>query len=118
MLNNTSFSSDRNFHDNDHFPHGINRSGEFTRQQAELLIKHGWAYKALAEGSRAPVTVEEEQFVAVIQGKKAAETAHEKAWQLYCKKISQPKPNVSSPYLGYKSLSTSDYEASADDDFE
>lgn len=86
MDNIPSFDSNRKFYGDDYFPYGIDRSGEFSREQANLLIRHGWAYRALAEGSRLPVTPEEEAFVSVCQGEQAAETTHEKVWMLFCSK--------------------------------
>lgn len=97
MTNNRSFSSDRNFYGDEHFPYGLNRSGEFTHVQAELLIKHGSAYEAIDNGSRTPVTDEEKRFRAVCRGECPAESPHEKVWQLYLAKISRGKPNVQSP---------------------
>lgn len=112
MTNILSFDSNRKFYADDHFPYGISRSGEFTREYASLLTEHGWAYQTLAEGSRVPATPEEKAFVAVCRGKKAAETSHEKAWMLFCSKISAPKAMISSPLIGSKSEST------FNDDFE
>tara|TARA_B100000446_G_C10479348_1_gene315361 strand:- start:302 stop:595 length:294 start_codon:yes stop_codon:yes gene_type:complete len=96
MTNIAPFYSERKFYGDGHFPYGIDRSGEFTREQANFLLNHGWAYQALAEGSRTPVTPEEEVFVAVCRGEKPPKTAHEKAWMLFCTKISLSKEAISS----------------------
>ncbi len=118
MANIPSFDSNRKFYGDGYFPYGIDRSGEFTREQANLLIEHGWAYQALAEGSRAPATKEEEAFVAVCRGEQAPATAHEKLWMLFCSKTSAPKAMVSSALVGSKPVKGTDSEPTVDDDFE
>lgn len=118
MANISSFYSNRKFYADEHFPYGIDRSGEFTSCQANLLIKHGMAYKALAEGGRVPETPEEEVFVAVCQGKRAPTTDHEKVWVLFCTKTAFPKGVVGSPYSGSKSQNHGIPEMSFNDDFE
>ena len=99
MADSGSFSTDRQFNPRQYFPYGIARSGEFTCEQAELLVNHGHAYQALADGSRAPVTPEEARFVAVCRHERAPESAHERAWSLFCAKISRPKSAVHSPLI-------------------
>lgn len=118
MANIPSFDSSRKFYGDAHFSYGIDRSGEFTREQANLLIEHGWAYQALAEGSRVPVTKEEEAFVAVCRGEQAPATVHEKVWMLFFSKISAPKAMVSSALVGNKPVKGTDSEPTVDDDFE
>ena len=118
MANIPAFYSERKFYGDGHFPYGIDRSGEFTREQADLLLLHGWAYQALAEGSRAPVTKEEEAFVAVCLGEQTPQTVHEKVWALFCSKISAPKATVGSPLVGSKPLMAANSETRLDDDFE
>lgn len=95
-----SFLTDRVFYAQEHFPYGLGRSGEFTSEQAELLAAHGYAYEALANGSRSPVTEEEARFVKVCRGKCAAKSPHEKAWQRYCAKTKAPGSTYQSPLMG------------------
>lgn len=78
-----SFHSNKRFFDDEHFPYGFDRSGEFTSSQAQLLTSHGRAYKALAIGAQNPVTQEEEAFVEFCRGLKEAESLHEKTWKKY-----------------------------------
>ena len=118
MANIPSFDSNRKFYGDDYFSYGIDRSGEFTLKQANLLIQHGWAYLALAQGTRVPATPEEETFVAVCRGEQVPETIHEKVWMLFCSKISLPKTMPSSPLVGSKLLKGANPEPSIDDDFE
>lgn len=117
MTDIASFSSNRKFYDDARFPYGIDRSGEFTRQHANLLLNHGWAYLALAEGSRAPATPEEKAFVLVCHGEREAVTEHQVVWQLYSAKISAPKSSVSSPHIGSQSLAGNDPGINIDHDF-
>src|SRR5690606_17364200 len=77
-----SFACQKKFFDDRNYPHGFQRSGDFTRTQAQLLESKGVAMKALHEGSRQPQTAEEEHFVAVCQGKESATTDIEKTWAL------------------------------------
>lgn len=116
MRNIASFSSKRKFYGDSQFPYGIDRSGEFSRQQASLLMSHGWAYLELAEGIRVSVTPEEKAFVAVCRGEREPKTEHERVWRLYCITISRLKGSVSSPLVGYKSLAGSGLEISLNDD--
>ena len=36
-----SFIASHTFYDDDNFPHGLHRSGDFTRRQADVLTEHG-----------------------------------------------------------------------------
>jgi uncharacterized protein YifE (UPF0438 family) len=116
MENIPSFYSERKFYGDSHYPYGIDRSGEFTREQVDLLLQHGWAYQALAEGSRAPGTEEEEAFVAVCRGEQAAKTVHERVWVLFCGKTSAPKMMIGSPLAGSKPPIGLSSEEHLDDD--
>lgn len=82
-----SFSSPKRFFDSKHFPHGFARSGDFTRTQAQTLESIGIALKALAEGSRDPMTNEEEKFVDFCRHQLAPSTDIERAWFAYCKAL-------------------------------
>lgn len=82
-MNQPSFASDKKFFDTRNYPQGFQRSGDFTRIQAQLLEMKGAAFKALHEGTRAPATPEEEHFVLVCQGKETASTDTEKVWAQY-----------------------------------
>lgn len=78
-----SFLSSKRFFDDEHFPYGFERSGEFTSVQAELLTSHGRAYKALAGGEQDPSNEDEKNFVLFCKGLREAETQHEKIWKKY-----------------------------------
>lgn len=78
-----SFVSDKKFFDTRNYPQGFQRSGDFTRNQAQLLEAKGNALKALHEGTRAPATPEEEQFVTTCLGQRQPSTDLEKTWSVY-----------------------------------
>ncbi|WP_207062150.1 DUF413 domain-containing protein [Motiliproteus sp. SC1-56] len=80
-----SFVSGTKYYDDENFPYGFDRSGEFTSAQVAILTQKGSALKALALGQRAPVTAEEEAFVAFCRGDRGAESAIERAWERYCR---------------------------------
>ncbi len=115
MSNSAHFQSSKKFYATEHFPYGIDRSGEFTREQTQLLIDHGTAYQALADGTREPVSSLETDFVAFCQGEKEAVSKHEKVWQLFCSKISRPRSTVKSPLATIKSKPVDLSEGFADE---
>ena len=78
-----SFTSDKKFFDDRNYPHGFQRSGDFTRVQAQLLESKGAAMKALHEGTRKPQTPEEERFVQTCQGAEKPVSDIEKTWAVY-----------------------------------
>lgn len=78
-----SFASDKKFFDTRNYPQGFQRSGDFTRNQAQLLEAKGQALKALYEGTRAPATPEEEQFIATFSDGKTPSSDIEKTWSIY-----------------------------------
>ena len=78
-----SFVTKKRFYDDVNFPFGIDRSGEFTRAQAEYLTLYGHAYLELYNGSRKPANKEEKDFISAFHGKKQARTVHELTWKAY-----------------------------------
>jgi uncharacterized protein YifE (UPF0438 family) len=77
------FKSDKKFFDDLNFPYGIDRSGDFTRQQADILLNCGCTLQALEAGTLAPVTATQKEFVLMIEGQKAPESEIEKVWAKY-----------------------------------
>lgn len=77
------FQSDKKFFDDVNFPYGIERSGDFTRQQADILLTCGRTLEALENGSRLPETQSQQDFVLVVEGKKPATTEVERVWAKY-----------------------------------
>ncbi len=95
MAEYTSFQSDRAFFAREQFPYGLDRSGEFTRDQVQLIKAHGYAYRALDRGERQPENKEEREFVAFCHGQKTAESKHERVWNRFRAATSKPIINVS-----------------------
>lgn len=83
-----SFQTNCRFTDDEHFPYGFARSGEFTIEQANLLEAHGHAYTELAKGVRKPVNQLEIDFVIFCRGDKYADSVHERVWKRYQLSIS------------------------------
>jgi len=81
------FLTEKRFEDKLNFPYGFYKSGDFTIEQAQLLELNGTAYAELASGMRQPEGKTEKEFVAFCQGKKAAQTIHERIWKRYRAKI-------------------------------
>jgi uncharacterized protein YifE (UPF0438 family) len=78
-----SFLAEKRFFDDKNYPRGFGRSGDFTKVEAALLEAEGRAMKALYDGSRAPVTEEEEAFVAACKGEQQATSPQAKVWIKY-----------------------------------
>lgn len=83
MTTQTSFSGYGRFFDDANYPYGFARSGDFSRNQADLLEQYGNALKALHQGDCQPRDEQEARFVEVCQGQQAAQSPLEKAWLLY-----------------------------------
>ncbi|WP_420598559.1 DUF413 domain-containing protein [Neptuniibacter sp.] len=81
------FRTEKRFEDKCHFPYGFLKSGDFTIEQARILELKGHAYAELASGERMPKGETEREFVAFCQGKKEAQTIHERVWQRYQSKV-------------------------------
>ena len=89
MHHSTAFKANAKFYADEDYPYGIDRSGEFTVEQCELLLHYGVAYEALDKGLRQPVNDEERRFVAVCRKEKAPVTVHERTWMHFCLKTQQ-----------------------------
>ena len=86
-----SFLTNRRFYDDKNYPRGINRSGDYSISEVQILEKHGVALLEIANGKREAVTDEEKQFKAVCDGERAAQTKIEKTWLKYQNKVLSPK---------------------------
>lgn len=86
-----SFVVTRRYFDDEHYPHGFARHGDYTIKEAQALEQFGQAFKALDLGERKPKTAEEKAFVAFCRGKHPAETFYEKVWAKYRAKIASSK---------------------------
>lgn len=84
-----SFTCTKKYYDDQNFPRGFHRSGDFTRAQADILESKGVVLKALHEGRQAPATEEESQFLSMCQEQQEAQTPIEKAWKSYLSALSR-----------------------------
>ncbi|ASM48896.1 hypothetical protein PESP_a0672 [Pseudoalteromonas espejiana DSM 9414] len=80
-----AFVSQRQFYDDQNFPRGFSRSGNFTLLEASILEQHGVVLKGLYNKTLAPQNAYQEQFVAVAFGAQEAANPIEKAWVKYLK---------------------------------
>lgn len=78
-----SFKSDKKFFDYRNYPQGFQRSGDFTRIQAQLLESKGNTLKALSDGTQPPQTPEEERFIATCLKTELPVSDIEKTWAQY-----------------------------------
>lgn len=104
-----SFEATRKYYDDQNFPHGFRRSGDFTRAQADILEAKGVTLKALHEGIQSPRTDDEKNFVLMCQDKRAATTPIEKAWRAYLKALGRKQV-----YFTASSAAVSDADADVD----
>ena len=65
-----AFVSQRQFYDDQNFPRGFSRSGNFTLLEASILEQHGVVLKGLYNKTLAPQNTLQEQFVDVVCGSK------------------------------------------------
>lgn len=76
------------FYDDLHFPSGFARSGYFSQQEAEILLRSGRRLSELWKGIH-PETELEVEFVKFCQGLKEADNQYEKAWANYLETINR-----------------------------
>jgi uncharacterized protein YifE (UPF0438 family) len=107
-----SFDTAKKFFDDANFPRGFHRSGDFTRQQADILENMGDALKALHEGTRGAQTDEETRFVEFCRDKLEPLNAVERAWASYCKALARKQIY----FTASSSASEADYENAETDD--
>ncbi len=80
-----AFVSQRQFFDDQNFPRGFGRSGNFTLLEASILEQHGVVLKGLHNKALEPQNEHQQQFVAVISGALEPTNAIERAWVKYLK---------------------------------
>lgn len=71
------------FTDNRNYPYGLERSGDYSIREAQLLHRLGETFRRLEVGEHKPVNEVEEQFIKMIKGEKEATTDCEKLWLKY-----------------------------------
>ena len=102
----------RMFSDAKNYPYGFSRSGDFSINESKALAQYGCLIAALVDGQIEAQTVEDSQLMAAAFGKKEPESAAEKAWVKYQKRINRPK--LGSVYGNHRPIVADD--DSEDDD--
>ena len=77
------FEPSRLFFDDDHFPHGFKKCGDFTVRESDLLSTFGSIMRDLHSGKCQPSNPIQARFIDICQGKNAAESPLEKVWLKY-----------------------------------
>ncbi|KZZ46590.1 hypothetical protein A3758_36625, partial [Oleiphilus sp. HI0118] len=72
-----SLVSGKSFRDDKNFPHGFSRSGNFSRNESDLLTRAGAVANALANGTLEPTSKAQKQLLAVCRGERDASTEFE-----------------------------------------
>ena len=81
----------RMFSDPKNYPYGFSRSGDFSINESKALTQYGCLMAALVDGEIAPETPEDHEFLQAAYGYQKPETAMEKAWVRYQRRINRPK---------------------------
>ncbi|GAA0358157.1 DUF413 domain-containing protein [Bowmanella denitrificans] len=102
----------RQFLDPKNYPYGFSRSGDFSIAESQALSRYGCLIAALVDGHLAPETEEDEGYIAAARGDREPQSAAEKAWCKYQKRINRPK--MGSIY-GTKSRGMGDNEDMGED---
>lgn len=116
-MNNRSFETlfiqRKRFYDDANFPHGFARSGDFNREQSELLERVGTRLVELSQGASAE-TEQEHRFQAVVSGERLPQTAVERAWLQYQRALQRRQDYYRAPSLANASVGNA--TAMEDDD--
>ncbi|MEH6396445.1 MULTISPECIES: DUF413 domain-containing protein [Pseudoalteromonas] len=80
-----AFVSQRQFYDDQNFPRGFGRSGNFTLLEASILEQHGVVLKGLYNKTLEPQNEIQAQFLAVVSGSQEPTNAIERTWIKYLK---------------------------------
>lgn len=83
------FDADGEFFDDENFPKGFSKSGEFTLAEARLLEDYGNQLEALSSGQLTASTAEQKQLLKVLAGDAEPASTLEKAWLKYTRKIDE-----------------------------
>ncbi len=115
-MNARDFYLSRRFFDDQNFPYGFSRSGDFTVAEVKHLEQYGMLFKALTEGNVLNPSDEDSHFLQVISGEIQAETVAEKAWLKYLKRCNRTPVWLTTRRIG--SFDQEDDDSINDDDFE
>ncbi|MFP8967627.1 DUF413 domain-containing protein [Pokkaliibacter sp. CJK22405] len=106
------------FFDDEHYPYGLESSGDFSIKESKLLTQKGALCRALTDGVLEPETDEDRALVAVVRSEQAAASELEKTWTKYLRKTNDDN------FIASMSLSTvrdgeeTDFSEGASNDFD
>lgn len=100
------FQPSRLFFDDDNFPHGFNKCGDFTVRESDLLVKFGSIMRDLHTGKCQPDNPAQARFIDICQGKNTAESPLEKVWLKYLDLIKRKSMVPKSRFAANDSLAT------------
>lgn len=104
------------FNDNHHFPYGLERSGDFSIREAQLLRRLGETFRRLETGEHEPANEIEDQFVKMVRGEKEASTDCEKLWLKYRAKV-EGKSRAGFSFTSSYFYAKGTQQVHSDDDF-
>jgi len=73
----------RRFYDNEKFPRGFAKSGDFTLAEEELLTLYGDTMSGLERGELDPINSEEKHFLKTLSQPNKAKSKLERVWLKY-----------------------------------
>ena len=107
LLLNRAFSDPKNY------PYGFSRSGDFSITESKALAQYGCLVAALLDGQIESGCEEDAGLMESAYGRKDPQTAAEKAWVKYQKRINRPKPGT---IYGCRPIPVDDNADDDDDD--
>jgi uncharacterized protein YifE (UPF0438 family) len=81
----------RVFSDPKNYPYGFARSGDFSISESRALSEYGCLIAALVDGLIAPENSDDNIVLDAVHGRIEPETAAQRAWIKYQKRINRPK---------------------------
>ncbi len=82
-----SLVSGKSFRDDKNFPHGFSRSGNFSRNESDLLTRAGAVASELVNGTLQPKSKAQKQLLAVCRGARDASSEFERVWLKYVEAV-------------------------------
>ena len=110
-----AFACDQRFYNDEKFPRGFSRSGQFTLLESEILQEHGRLLKALQEKTQAPENDTQSHFVAATNGESEPINHIEKTWIKYLK-LTTSKTRFFTLFGRKRSVSEPEAEVEIDND--
>lgn len=107
----------RPFADRANYPYGIERSGDFSVRECQVLNQCGSLYQALLKGEVVNPSEDDFHMMDVMAGAQPAAALTEKVWMKYLEKTEKMK-TVPSMLVSYGKNAGEDLDFSADSSFD